>query len=919
MRRTRWSLVLFLPLLSACPPTNSRPCSEDAECGLGQRCRRGACGPVCLDDTECGSSQVCQGGVCRPKPECAQDADCATGFTCASGKCQCTADTSCAANQECKNGACVAKKKCTADADCLSAGGRCEVTQGQCLPVCVLPTDCAPTLDPNLAVALYACAQGTCTRRCTTDLQCGLTGFICRAAGLCAAAECAKASECPSGQYCTSATSGRCLSYTVCSSAAQCPRNSECKPFSAAQCPPGFDCAQSVCQELQRCFQDSDCVTVDTKNPGLTQVGYCADGHCQATTKCTIASLCPANQTCIGSLCVPAPCRGLTDCPSGQYCVDGACSPEAPAGDVAQVSVWPTRALLEVGDALALHVLSYRLSGASTPVTSASFTVLDSGGQPSTAATVTSGGLLTAVAAGEVVIQATVPGAVGVAPVEARVTIVPHVASGRRVIVVDAATRSPLSGVAVRACADFACSSPVDVATDAQGTAVFASVDAGVQSFTAIAPMLRADGLPRYERATVLGTSAADVYLPLRANPVASSSGLNATISFTDVSTSGGYWLGLAAGSFEDIGEVTPRGLLGDSFMVDVPGIGQKVPLPGAAVLYTAPVFGIPQEVKGRAFANCEAGTRTGVAFAGRASLEQLTAVRSTDILGYLGAFDYALDPSHPVLSLGEVPDVTDINGNGRCSSATLCPSGTESVSDYSKFTRVSFKPGRQQSLRTEVSLPKVPSTFDSVLVAALELDPVTGALPVGFASATLRPPGQDGQHPAELLVLRSGPAYGGLEITTPGVWSLAGNANGDAFSARLNRATVLPTLIAVTPFLPAPQKGTFSIGARAFQPGQPEWSSAYSTGAELARVGITGSENRHVLYFAMQSAQTSVPLPPAPTGPGNDPAAEANVTLDVLVVDLDPAVTTDDVYDLKGTNLSGWLLGAKGWARSFK
>jgi hypothetical protein len=293
--------------------------------------------------------------------------------------------------------------------------------------------------------------------------------------------------------------------------------------------------------------------------------------------------------------------------------------------------------------------------------------------------------------------------------------------------------------------------------------------------------------------------------------------------------------------------------------------------------------------------------------------------VRSTDVLGYLGAFDYALEPSHAVAALFEVPDVTDINGNGRCSNPVTCPSGTESVADYANYTKVSFKPGRQQSLRTEISLPKVPSTFDTVLVAALELDSVTGALPVGFASATLAPTGQDGQHPASTLVLRSGPAYGGLEITTPGVWTLAGNANGDAFSARLDKAAVLPTIVPVTPFLPAPQKGSFSVAARAFQPGQPEWASAYSTGANVARVGVTGSENRHVLYFAMAANQTSVALPPAPTGPGKDPATEATVTLDVLVVDLDPFVTPDDLYDLKGANLSGWLLGAKGFARSIK
>src|SRR5581483_5223553 len=85
--------LLCIALLTACPAQNSNPCNTDSDCGANQRCRRGACGPVCLADTDCGTSQVCSGGACVPRPECAVDTDCADRFTCTNGRCQCVDDT----------------------------------------------------------------------------------------------------------------------------------------------------------------------------------------------------------------------------------------------------------------------------------------------------------------------------------------------------------------------------------------------------------------------------------------------------------------------------------------------------------------------------------------------------------------------------------------------------------------------------------------------------------------------------------------------------------------------------------------------------------------------------------------------------------------------------------------------------------
>ncbi|MFL5321772.1 MAG: hypothetical protein ACJ790_19070, partial [Myxococcaceae bacterium] len=194
--------LAFALLLSGCPPTNSKPCDTDTDCGAEGRCRRGACGPVCLNDTECGTEQICRAGSCIPAPECQADTDCAQGFVCKADKCTCTTDSACAANQICESGACVTRPRCTSDNDCASIGRKCELTQGLCIPACNVSTDCAPGVDPRVAVALYQCLDGSCLRRCLNDQTCG-PNLICED-GSCRQTDCKTYSDCPQGQYCTS-------------------------------------------------------------------------------------------------------------------------------------------------------------------------------------------------------------------------------------------------------------------------------------------------------------------------------------------------------------------------------------------------------------------------------------------------------------------------------------------------------------------------------------------------------------------------------------------------------------------------------------------------------------------------------------------------------------------------------------------
>lgn len=909
-------LCCFAVVISACPPVNATACSDDSQCTADQRCRRGACGPICVDDTECGDAQVClANGTCGARPECAKDTDCAAGFTCSQSKCQCSDDTACAANQQCRNGACQVRPRCSADADCLGTGGRCEVTQGLCLPVCTMPTDCAPTLDPRLAFAIYTCVQGTCTRRCTQDLQCGGQGLICRN-GLCNAADCAQASDCPAGQYCTSSTFGRCTAYQTCTNTSECMRNFECKAFDQAQCPPGFDCSKSICQELQRCLADTDCVSGIPGTMGSEKTGYCEEGHCQPSPTCLVQQQCSSSQACIGGVCVPAVCRGHLECSSGQACVDGKCTAAPPANQIDQLRLTPASAYLIEGDALQLHLLAVRIDGSSFPIFSATFDVKDPMGMPSTAATVNAQGVLVATTASQVRVKATVTGAV-VTSNEIAVKIVPRVMMGRRVLVTDAATGLPLANVAVRACPAADCSAPTDVTTDADGFAAFPLLDGSALTVTAAPGAVRSDGLPLYERASILGTTVTDIALPLRENPVKEAAGFSASISFSYVSTTGSYWAGFVTASASDVPSMTAQGLLGENFMTEVPGINQQVPVPGAFVLYTSPGLGFPQEVKAKSLAFAQPGSARFVqSWAGRAYLDSVLNLRSVDVLSYLGAFDYEQQRNTAFAPRAMVPDATDVDGDGLCSNMTKCPMGSEDVPDYARFTPLTFQPSRQQRLRTEVVVPSVPSTFDTVLVSSALFDRQAGMLPTGFASGTLKQAGADGLKPVDPVIVRGGPAYNGLEVATPGLWVLAANAGGTQFSGRLLRSPVLGSRVLTTPFLPAPADASYSIVDRALNPGQPAWNSVLSTGGELGRASLTGTDTRHVIYFPITQGQTEVKWPTCPTAPGQDPAAQANSKLELVGVDLVQGVSLDALFDTAGVTLATWSDVIDGYAR---
>ena len=158
-------------------------------------------------------------------------------------------------------------------------------------------------------------------------------------------------------------------------------------------------------------------------------------------------------------------------------------------------------------------------------------------------------------------------------------------------------------------------------------------------------------------------------------NPVRGNAGFSASVAFSDVSTAGSYWAGFVTASASDLPSLTANGLLGDNFQVEIPGVGQQVPVPGALVLYTSPGLGFPQEVKPRSLAFAQPGNSRFVqAWAGRAYLESAFALRSVDVLSYLGAFDYAQQPGIGFSAKPWVADSSDVDSDGLCSNLQRCP-----------------------------------------------------------------------------------------------------------------------------------------------------------------------------------------------------------------------------------------------------
>lgn len=774
---------------------------------------------------------------------------------------------------------------CTQDADCAAYGRACEPNQGICLAACTTPADCAPGADPQLALLLYQCDAGRCVRRCTGTLACG-GGLVCFN-GDCVRSNCATFADCPAGAYCTAAQGGVCAPYQTCTSPSQCPAQFECRPFSP--CPPGFDCAQSVCQELPRCLVDADCAPPS----------YCQDRHCQPTTACSSTAPCAgAGEICVGGSCVPSPCRGDPDCTFPAACVDGRCASPPAASAIVGLRLFPAGGVFEVGEQRRLSLVGVRADGSTVPIWSASYAVA-----PPSGADADASGNVTARAPGPFVVSASLAGSPA-SPASASFVAYAPASAGERVVrVIDAATRAPLQGVRVALCPDPPATGPcpglLEGQTDAAGEARFLTA-AALVDVAAASPDLRSDGLPRYDRVSVAATPALDVLLPLEANPVHGAAGFTATMGFGSAHGSGELALGLTVAAQWDVVDQDLADLFGDLFFVTLPVSGQRAPFFGSTVAALDLGFPVPVSVKPAADAPADPGPRGVVGFGGKVPIDAIGSAGSADLLSYVGALDYAVVAPVGFSARPYVADATDVDGDGLCADPQLCPAGSEDVPDYGAFPRLTFTPARQQLLRTELQLPALPPGVDSLVVAAVQARPDVGALVLGLSS---RAGGA-----ASSLVLKSGAPYDAAEVGRPGLWAFATSAapgGGRRTTARLLLADALPVSADLGPLLPLPAGMSADAASRTVSVGQPAWDAVAAAGASLGRAVLRSAQGRHVVYFAVASGQAAIRVPDAPAGLTGDPASDPAAALELQAIELSGGVSALDALDLRGPNLS--------------
>jgi hypothetical protein len=572
-----------------------------------------------------------------------------------------------------------------------------------------------------------------------------------------------------------------------------------------------------------------------------------------------------------------------------------------------------------VGDTVQLGLVAYTLDGASFPLAQGSFSAVDVSGAPSGAVTVSPQGLVKAVSAGTVRVQAKPSGA-AVSAQEATLTVLPALDSGRRVTVMDAATRRPLAGVEVLGCdvppTSGPCPAPVTVTTDARGVALFPGFAGATASFSAASGELRADGFPRYDRVSVAATPAHDVLLPLGDNPVHGAAGFNAGISFSEVHSSGELSVGFSVLSVGDPTAVDLTNLFGESFLVSVPALPQRIPAPGSLVAYASLGLAGNTEIKPRSYGLGLAGRRAAVAFAGKVPLARATSLRPTDLLAYSGAMDYALQSFTSISHLPYAPDVTDIDGDGLCSNLQSCQ-GSEDLPDYNRFTGITHRPRREQLRRTEVVLPNLPSGFDTAVIAAVELSAEAGLVPMGLASRTGGTAQPDGTRPVQPVLLRSGAPYGGAEEAVPGVWAFATSAtSGASVSGHIVRGPTLPTRVSLPEFLPVPT-ASYTPASRTFTPSAESWSALAGKGVGLVRVTLTGARGRHVVFLALEASGAALQVPDSPAGADTDPAGQTGVGLEVAALRLSEGRSAEELLDAPGVNLLQLPLTLDGYSRS--
>ncbi len=376
------------PLVGCYFPFNNEPCSDDDPCTVGDTCQGGTCVPgpnddcddtnVCTTDS-CNSAVGCQNefntDMCRPA-ECAGSVLKQTAY-CSEGECQYPADVDCEDGNACTIDTCDPVLGCgrsfsTAscdDANACTTNDRCQ--GGACAGTPILcnqpPADYC--LDPMTVVrhsASVVCVAGNCDYA-PTQYVCsfGCTDGAC-AGDPCEGVVCDNLTN-PCLSRNGSCNNGDCIfdpvdnvpcdtDSSICTTE-RC-QGGACVFESNLSCDDGDVCTDDVCNPTEGCqttFNTASCDDSDS----CTLTDRCSGGNCAGTQmpcdqppqdECSgdtavhfapgpcVNGACewvltnePCEFGCVGGLCNPDPCAGVTcevfngPCQGNGRCVDGGC------------------------------------------------------------------------------------------------------------------------------------------------------------------------------------------------------------------------------------------------------------------------------------------------------------------------------------------------------------------------------------------------------------------------------------------------------------------------------------------------------------------------------------------------------------------------------------------------------------------
>ncbi|MDF1563309.1 MAG: hypothetical protein P1V51_09705 [Deltaproteobacteria bacterium] len=842
-------LTLLVPFASGCPSeTDAVSCTGNADCPNDQRCVADFCEAV-ICDPGCQTGFECRHGTCA----CLEDASCQTGEVCdATGACvpdttppECTADDGCDPGEICVDNVCVASPSCAADADCPGARV-CDA--GVCVEACAQDGDCG---SPAQA---WACEAGHCSPRCLSDNGCP-AGTICDLqgmGGICHPAECATLADCSgSNVICDSADHGRCQGITPCTADTDCTFGEWCGL--PADCPPGYDCTagNEYCVARPSCVVDIDC-----------QAGeFCDQNFCFEATGCTTRADCGATFDCVGGLCVPGVCRGPADCAATEVCVGGTCVTEGGGAAVDRVAILSPGGVLLPGESRGLIAVVYDGNGDAIPGAIVTWASNATGSVDVDAAGTVTGGSTPG--------AATITAASGGQSDTVDFILLDPLGGDFRVTVLDGDTGDPVSTATVQV--EPSSSSALEATVDATGVARFtmSSFPANVHVYD-----------DAHDYVSLFGVTADDLVVPL---PPQSNTGLVAgltgSISYAQVTTTGDASVGLAGASFgQSLSDLDLGAVMGDTFVVTIPGLGQQMPLPGGMTA-EASFGGFPIQLKTTWYARGEPGLRAVWAFGGKVGFDRFqggggAAGTLAGILPLFGLFEHGLEPRVLVSSQATIVDTADIDGDGNT---------TELVPDWNAFPRRTLTPAQAQTLRLHVDPAPMPTLAgaptDTVILLAGVRSGRLGLTPLGLSATELE---NTGDTEAPPVTMRLTPVYGGLEVGQYQLLAMAASTSGGGggfdmptqASARVLTASNLPTDVALDPFLAFPEATAFAAGTRTL-------AAENASGADLHRERVAAAGRAWIIYGPQTGGNWVLPAPPSGM---DDPAASPlQVTISVL------------------------------------